>query len=263
MPLDLTSSYNSGTRASEPCIQLGCCPPPPTAASPTGCQQSTGPQQHNRLGVCTVSQLPQLRWLVDGGAAYDVIPADQVRNLRQYFSQDAAKVQVYTANGLVESAGAINLRMPSLDSDIPAIVLPETPALLSLGRRVMNDGCHFCWLSGQRPWLGFPDGSWLQLDVDGYLPYLPNSEALYLCNNPAHTALAAVGVEDHTSLACPAAGSAPADSLAPDAGAGSDQAALEYPEWVPPRRLRRTRTDPRSQQHLLTHLAKNPACPHC
>ena len=52
------------------------------------------------------------------------------------------------------------------------LVLPDTPTVLSIGRRCMEHGYGFWWEPYGLPILILPDGRYIILEVDGYIPYL-------------------------------------------------------------------------------------------
>ena len=55
---------------------------------------------------------------------------------------------------------------------ISAIVLPETPAVLSLGRKCLDEGYAFIWKGKEKPYLLTPGDKRVYLDVVNYVPML-------------------------------------------------------------------------------------------
>jgi hypothetical protein len=55
-------------------------------------------------------------------------------------------------------------------------VLPNSPPLMSLGRRCMRDGFSFVWIAGQKPYVVRPGGKVIRLEVINDIPYfLPSN----------------------------------------------------------------------------------------
>ena len=67
------------------------------------------------------------------------------------------------------------MRVHSLDEEIRALVPDNTPNVLSLGRRCMEQGYSFTWHAYSRPELVTPNGDRVVLDVRDNIPYLPRS----------------------------------------------------------------------------------------
>ena len=64
------------------------------------------------------------------------------------------------------------LHSTALDRDVEPLVLEQTPSVLSIGRRCMEEGFSFWWPAGGNPILYMPDGRQIELEVIDYIPYL-------------------------------------------------------------------------------------------
>ena len=63
--------------------------------------------------------------------------------------EQAFNLVLSTANGEGDPVQfEVDMRVPQLDEEIKALILPETPAVLSIGRRVVDHGYGFHWLPG-------------------------------------------------------------------------------------------------------------------
>ena len=62
--------------------------------------------------------------------------------------------------------------IPQLNEATEAIVLPDTPWVLSIVRRCMEFGFGFYWPPYPPPMVVLPDGGIIELEVEGYIPYL-------------------------------------------------------------------------------------------
>ena len=98
-----------------------------------------------RLGIGDTEPHPLVRsWLVDSGCPLDLIDATDCAGCRD-FIVDGPIVTLATANGDTVSSQALPLRVGRVDEVIRPHVLEETPNVLSLGRRVVEDGYSFWW----------------------------------------------------------------------------------------------------------------------
>ena len=81
-----------------------------------------------------------------------------------------------TANGKKKSQQQLHLAWPQMGDSGVAIVLPDTPCVLSVGRWVIDKGWHFEWPACMpySPFFIRPDGEIIYLVVKGYVPELPD-----------------------------------------------------------------------------------------
>ena len=77
-----------------------------------------------------------------------------------------------TANGAASASTASSVDIPALSEIAVPHVLPNSPAVLSIGRRCMEHGVSFHWSAGQAPFMIRPDGVEAHLQVRGCIPYL-------------------------------------------------------------------------------------------
>ena len=82
------------------------------------------------------------------------------------------RLQLQTANGTISFKRQIDLTLPGLSLPVEALLLPQSPPVLSLGRRRMEQGFSFRWDAGQEPQFLSPDGTLAPLVVKGYIPYI-------------------------------------------------------------------------------------------
>ena len=96
---------------------------------------------------------------------------------------DGSKVTLATANGDTTSSEVLPLFLNKLNEHVQPHVLDSTPNVLSLGRRVIVDGCSFEWPAySYEPMLTHPKtGERIDLEVRDFVPYLvvpPNDAEL-------------------------------------------------------------------------------------
>ena len=57
---------------------------------------------------------------------------------------------------------------------VSPLLFESSPPVLSVGKRCMEEGYSFHWLSGREPYLISPDGVKHVLEIDNMVPYLPD-----------------------------------------------------------------------------------------
>ena len=73
-----------------------------------------------------------------------------------------------TANGTITVDEENTLATPSCN--VNALVLPNSPNVLSLGRLCMEGGYSFVWNAGEAPTLQYNGGEVQRLNVDRFVP---------------------------------------------------------------------------------------------
>eukprot|EP00959_Pyramimonas_sp_CCMP1952_P209445 4381900-Pyramimonas_sp.AAC.1 len=73
-----------------------------------------------------------------------------------------------TAGGESKALGSVRIACPKFKGgSFNASVMPETPCVISGGKRCMDHGLSFTWPAGQRPCLLLPNGQRVDLAVEG------------------------------------------------------------------------------------------------
>ena len=126
------------------------------------------------------------RWILDTGSGHDLVDEKQVSSISSIHYRKA-NATLQTAGGKVHVEWEVPMQVEELDEDIVPLVLKSTPAVLSLGKRCMQDGYAFEWLPHKTPTLTTPSGRRIDLVVEGNVPYLASvSPAVpVLCPKPA------------------------------------------------------------------------------
>eukprot|EP00959_Pyramimonas_sp_CCMP1952_P178541 3732044-Pyramimonas_sp.AAC.1 len=97
-------------------------------------------------------------------------------------------ITLNAAGGLSSALGTVRVACDRLLSGkFDAIVLPETPSVISVGELCVDHGHSFYWQSGNMPYLLLPNGMRVDLTVDDNIPYLNigGGEALGLVDEAA------------------------------------------------------------------------------
>ena len=77
-----------------------------------------------------------------------------------------------TCNGTAEANEIVRICIPSLGDELKALIMESTPPVMTIGKRVMEEGYGFIWQPFQAPMLYTPAGKKIQLEVVNNVPYL-------------------------------------------------------------------------------------------
>ena len=87
-------------------------------------------------------------WLMDSGASEDLICRRSVRAANRGFVKSREPITLETANGELIADKCIDLYSGALNERIAPLVLDSTPDVMSLGRRVEDQGFTWHWEPG-------------------------------------------------------------------------------------------------------------------
>ena len=111
------------------------------------------------------------QWIMDTGCGSDLISKAKVEDHKLRRSKAKNPIQFQTANGNTKDMDVVTMNIVEFDESVEPYVLPDTPSVLSIGRRCMQEGYHFVWLSGKHPYLITPNGKLVALAVEDDIPY--------------------------------------------------------------------------------------------
>ena len=128
-------------------------------------------------GKCTAapasrSSSPVRKWVVDSGSAEHIVCKDVLSGQEQSRVYESNPKVLLTANGEVDASNEVNVDVHQIGLNARAIVLNDTPSVLSLGRLCVEQQCEFHWAGGGQPYLLLPDGNRVDLDVVDFVPQL-------------------------------------------------------------------------------------------
>jgi hypothetical protein len=198
---------------------------------------------------------------MDTGSGSELICLADVPRERHEETRPSTRVfELNTANGPIVVDREIPMQCAPLWDNVVPLVLPSTPPVLTIGRRCMQEGYSFHWPSGQQPTLTTPDGETLVLEVDNFVPYLPE---------------APIGEEREPPAALPSPAAPGSEDEAeerddPPVLMEEELEQLGYPEDFPEGadeepapEGRDLKAEALSLAHLMTHMPKNPHCEAC
>ena len=79
-------------------------------------------------------------WLVDIGCGHDLASRSDVQGLRQLIRRSSNPITFKTANGLTKAEHEVDIKIDELGEVATPYVLPSTPNVLTVGRRVRKQG---------------------------------------------------------------------------------------------------------------------------
>jgi hypothetical protein len=121
--------------------------------------------------------MPNGRWLMDTGCGHDLINDRLAEGLHVRTLKREARLVFATANGRIESRNVVPVMCKEFNQVIQPYLLHETPPVLSIGKRCMEQGCTFHWEAGRNPIMTNPEGLVVEFEVDRNIPYfVPGSE---------------------------------------------------------------------------------------
>ena len=181
------------------------------------------------------------KWIVDSGCGHDLVARILVASFPDIVFKVDRPITFNTANGLAPSTDQARIGVKELGQVVKAWIMEKSPAVLSLGRRCMQDGFDFIWRFGRTPYFVTECLKVVKLIVKGDIPYLfpgspycqpvdPDDE----CPLPPWRASAASAPA--ARVATSESGTQtdlPADAL-PSSVGGSSASGLPRPPSVPP-----------------------------
>ena len=192
------------------------------------------------------------RWVMDTGSGNDLVGK---QDLNAAVMRDAEKFSppmiLATANGHIVVDDEVDLQVAKLKLVVRPKVLLNTPAVLSIGKRCMEDGFDFVWRRRELPQLVHPDGTVTVMPLDNLVPYLEEETG----NRNSPIALPGIEVGGSSGSGEPIAVQ---EVVVPEALV--QPGALDVLAMTGDQRLKAIAESP---EHALTHLPKNAFCKAC
>ena len=195
-------------------------------------------------------------WLVDTGSEQDLISEGMLgkahaKNRRQ----SEVPICLATANGSTRADEEADLTVDALHKPFSAYILDETPAVLSVGVRCMQQGYSFVWPADGKPYFIRPDRKVILLNVDGMVPVIDST-----CE--------VVGPHEFKTehnlmklFAMPSRADGSSDPPEEGVDEGVDEDAET--EYIRSRKTADLEAEARSAHHQFCHYPKNPFCKIC
>ena len=118
-------------------------------------------------------------WVIDSGSAFDIVspgglsPGGLIPSEKKRIEKMLMGIQLRTAAGDLTTDESVWVNPFGGNDTIDALVLPDSPALLSLGKLCGESGYSFYWPNGGSPEITLPSGKKFELDVVNRVPVWP------------------------------------------------------------------------------------------
>ncbi len=116
------------------------------------------------------------KFIMDSGSGHNLLTRQDVIRGGHDGSQHELKrpIMLHTAGGATICRHALGVSIPSLDEEkVSALVLQDTPAVLSMGQRCQKFGYSFVWPPfSSHPYMTSPSGRHIEMKVENFIPYL-------------------------------------------------------------------------------------------
>ena len=94
------------------------------------------------------AQCLPIEWIADTGSAQDLIAERELGQATPF--ESASPISMMTANGPNSANQQCDVSVDSIGVKVAPYVLPETPSVLSIGQRCMDEGFDFVWRANSR-----------------------------------------------------------------------------------------------------------------
>ena len=146
-----------------------------TSTTPENCQPTTSEPVVAMAAIATMVE----EWLMDTACPADLIDEKHTSNIKRHVRRNPNPPVFSTANGQTRPTMEVPITIPELNCDASPHVMKDSPNVLTIGYRVVEEGYGFRWDPySRKPILIRPDGVEVELFVRGYCPYL-RSEGAY------------------------------------------------------------------------------------
>ena len=117
--------------------------------------------------------LKDRKWIVDSGSCFDIVNPHELKPGEAKKTSKATRpYRMITAAGVVNAERETVVPLACLGSKATAIVMDNSPCVLSLGKRCMQEGFSFVWNAGAKPVLVAPDGRRHTLELQNLVPVM-------------------------------------------------------------------------------------------
>ena len=118
----------------------------------------------------------EIAWIADTGSAQDLVCSKMIPEDLYIVHHSHEPLELITANGFQSADQQASVHIDCIDKEVQTYVLPDTPAVISVGMRCIQDGWDFVWKTFSCPYFKKQDGTKIKLEVKDYVPYLPSKD---------------------------------------------------------------------------------------
>ena len=127
-----------------------------------------------------------VKWIVDSGCGHDLVSRKVLEGFLDLIFRATKPITFNTANGLAPSYEMASIGVRELAMIVKAWVMESSPAVLSLGKRCLEEGYDFVWPRKGVPYFISPEGRIIRLLVKGNIPYLHPGHAFCQPMDPSN-----------------------------------------------------------------------------
>ncbi|CAL1137578.1 unnamed protein product [Cladocopium goreaui] len=127
-------------------------------------------RRDNVMCITMPIELKDRRFIMDSGSGHDLISSTRVDRM-DIDTYQSDRVNFHTANGITSTTTMVDLDFDTFNDPARAHVLEDTPSVLSLGKRCMEQGYTFVWPSGREPYMINSEGGKIKME-----DYRPSSD---------------------------------------------------------------------------------------
>ena len=138
-----------------------------------------------RCMVQPVIPRKKIKFLMDTGCGHDLISQKKIEKHDLETLVTPEPISFQTANGVKDTDLVSNFQAESFKEPINAYVLSDTPSVLSIGKRCMNQNYGLVWPPGREPFMIDPEGKRISLFVNGDIPYVRVGSSKSLAHDDA------------------------------------------------------------------------------
>ena len=128
-------------------------------------------RRDNIMCITMPIELKDRRFIMDSGSGHDLISSTRVDRM-DIDTYQSDKVNFHTANGVTSTSTMVDLDFDTFNEPAKAHVLEDTPSVLSLGKRCMEQGYTFVWPTGREPYMINSEGDKIKMEVHDLIPYV-------------------------------------------------------------------------------------------
>ena len=121
-------------------------------------------RRDNVMCITMPIELKDRRFIMDSGSGHDLISSTRVDRM-DIDTYQSDRVNFHTANGITSTTTMVELDFDTFNDPARAHVLEDTPSVLSLGKRCMEQGYTFVWPSGREPYMINSEGDKIKMEV--------------------------------------------------------------------------------------------------
>ena len=111
------------------------------------------------------------KFIVDTRCGHDFISRNRAKKLGLEVEKSVHPMSFFTANAVKSTNDVAKIHFDEFDSTHNPYVLDESPLVLSVGKKCMEEGYSFVWPASGVPYMISPDNKKILLEVEGNIPY--------------------------------------------------------------------------------------------